>query len=82
MRWATKGRGTLAGRTIADSQLHPELEVVVVGVLRPGGVLLYNPRPNVVLEPDAVLIALGPRRQLDRLEKLAGTRAESVTNVL
>jgi voltage-gated potassium channel len=61
----------LAGRALAAAQVHTELGVVVVGVLRPGGELLYNPRPDVVLEPDAVLIALGPRRQLDRLENLA-----------
>jgi uncharacterized protein with PhoU and TrkA domain len=48
-----------AGRPLADSQLHLEHGVVVVGVLRPGGELLYNPRPDVVLGPDAVLVALG-----------------------
>ena len=41
-------------------------------VLRPNGELLYSPHADVILEPDAVLIALGQRRNLDRLEKLAG----------
>lgn len=61
----------LAGRSLHESQIHPELGIVVVGVLRLGGELLYNPKPELILEPEMVLIALGQRRQLDQLEKLA-----------
>lgn len=66
----------LAGRSIHDSRIHSELGIVVVGMMRPGGELLYSPKPELTLEPDAVLIALGQRRQLDRLEKLAAPADE------
>lgn len=62
----------LAGHSIRHSHVHEQLGIVVVGVLRPNGELLYSPHADVILEPDAVLIALGQRRNLDRLEKLAG----------
>ncbi len=62
----------LAGRALHQAQIRESLDVVVVGVMRPGGELLYNPKPELVLEPETVLIALGQRRQLDRLEALAG----------
>jgi voltage-gated potassium channel len=64
--------GALAGRTLAQTHVHRNLGVVVVGVVRPGGELLYNPPPDTVLEPGAVLVVLGQRRQLDELERLAG----------
>ncbi len=62
----------LCGQTVRGSKLHHDLGVVVVGILRPDGELLYNPPGETLLEADAVLIALGQRRQLDRLEQLAG----------
>lgn len=62
----------LAGQTLRGSKLQHDYGIVVVGLLRPGGELVYNPPGDAALEPDAVLIALGQRRQLDRLEQLAG----------
>jgi voltage-gated potassium channel len=61
----------LAGRSLAHAHVHRDLGIVVVGIVRPGGELLYNPPTDTVVEADAVLIALGQRRQLERLEKLA-----------
>ncbi len=61
----------LAGRSLVQSQIHRDLGIVVVGIVRPNGELLYNPPTDTVVEAEAVLIALGQRRHLDRLEKLA-----------
>lgn len=61
----------LAGRTLAQSPVGRDVGVIVVGIVRPNGELVYNPPPEAVLEPEAVLIALGQRRHLERLEKLA-----------
>jgi voltage-gated potassium channel len=63
--------GKLAGRSLRESRLSQEYGVIVVGVQRPGGELLYAPPGDTVMEPGATLIALGQRRQLDRVEKLA-----------
>ncbi len=61
----------VAGRSLRDSRISQELGVVVVGVQRPNGELLYAPAGDAVIEPGATLIALGQRRQLDRLEEMA-----------
>jgi voltage-gated potassium channel len=63
----------LCGLTVRGSKLQHDFGVMVVGVLRPDGELLYNPPGETPLEAGAVLIALGQRRQLDRLEQLAGS---------
>ncbi len=66
---------SLAGQSLRQARVGADLGVVVVGIMRPGGELVYNPPGDTVMEADAVLIALGQRRQLDQLEKLA-TAAE------
>lgn len=61
----------LAGRSLRQTRMNPDLGIIVVGILRPNGELMYNPTADTVIEADAVLIALGQRRHLDHLEKLA-----------
>ena len=39
---------------------------------------MYNPNGDTVVEPDAVLIALGQRRQLDELERMASEAKDDV----
>jgi voltage-gated potassium channel len=66
----------LAGRSLNQSHIHRDLGVVIVGIVRPGGELLYNPPTDTVVEAEAVLIALGQRRQLEQLEQLAAANLE------
>lgn len=66
-----KPGSALAGKSLTESHIARDLGVVVVGLIRPNGELLYSPPPETVLEPDAVLVALGQRKQLERLERLA-----------
>lgn len=61
----------LAGKSLRDTRVNQELGVIVVGLQLPGGELIYSPAGDAVVEPGAVLLALGQRRQLDRLEELA-----------
>jgi voltage-gated potassium channel len=65
----------LAKQTLRHSRIHPDLGILVVGIMRPSAELLYNPPLDTVIEPESVLIALGQRRHLDQLEKLAGATA-------
>jgi len=64
---------SLVGQSLRHARIGSELGVVVVGILRASGELLYNPPADTVIEADATLIALGQRRLLDQLEKLAAT---------
>jgi voltage-gated potassium channel len=63
----------IAGQSLRQTKIATDLGIVVVGIIRPGGELLYNPPADTVMEPDAVLIALGQRRHLEQLEKLASS---------
>jgi len=67
----------LAGRTLRASRLSEEYGVTVAGVLQPNGVVLNAPTGETLIEPGAVLIAIGHRQNLDRMEHLA---AKTPTN--
>jgi voltage-gated potassium channel len=69
--------GPMAGHTLRQTRIHADLGIMVVGILRPGGELVYNPQGDTVVEADAILIALGQRRQLDQLERLANPAGEA-----
>lgn len=61
----------LAGVSLRESRVGQELGVIVVAVQRPTGDIIYGPSGDVVIEPEAILIALGRRSQLDKLESQA-----------
>ena len=64
----------LVGKTLKESRLHLELGIMVVGIQKPDGELLYTPSGDVVIEAGSVILGLGQKRQLDQLEKLAKPR--------
>jgi voltage-gated potassium channel len=61
----------LAGRSLKDSALRQDLGIIIVAIKKPGGRMVFNPEPATVIEANDLLITLGHRQQLDRLEQLA-----------
>jgi voltage-gated potassium channel len=61
----------LAGRSLKDSRLRQELGIIIVAIKKPDGKMVFNPAPEVPMEAGDLLITLGHRDQLDRLEVLA-----------
>jgi len=64
-------RGSLVGAQIKDNRIRQELGVMVVAVRKPDGKMEFNPRPDTRLEAGDIVIALGHKEQLGRLENLA-----------
>jgi voltage-gated potassium channel len=62
---------TISGRTLKDSRIRQDLGIIIVAIKKPAGEMLFNPASEAVIEPNDVLITLGPRPQLDRLAALA-----------
>jgi voltage-gated potassium channel len=61
----------LAGSSLKDSQVRQDLGIIVVAIRKPDGRMVFNPEPATVIEARDVLILLGHRQQLDRLEAMA-----------
>ncbi|MFO0803571.1 MAG: potassium channel protein [Gemmataceae bacterium] len=64
----------LIGQTLKSSRLHDDLGVIVVALQNPDGTLVYAPASHAVLLAGATVLALGQKKQLDRLEQLANPR--------
>jgi voltage-gated potassium channel len=64
----------LVGRAIKATPIRSELGIIIVAVKKPGGKMAFNPAPDALLEPGDLLITLGHRQQLDRLEAMAAGR--------
>ncbi|HEX5271612.1 MAG TPA: potassium channel protein [Gemmataceae bacterium] len=62
----------LVGHTLKDNQLRERFGVIVVAIKKESGHMVYNPPGDARLEGGDILIALGQRRQLDELDRLAG----------
>jgi voltage-gated potassium channel len=61
----------LAGRTLKDSRVRQDLGVIIVAIKKPDGRMVFNPPSEETMEAGDLLITLGHRDQLDRLETLA-----------
>jgi voltage-gated potassium channel len=61
----------LAGTVIKDSRLRQDQGIIIVAIKKTAGTMIYNPPADAHMEPGDILITLGNRQELDRLEALA-----------
>ncbi|HEU0107302.1 MAG TPA: potassium channel protein [Vicinamibacteria bacterium] len=61
----------LAGRSLKDSRVRQDLGVIIVAIKKPDGRMVFNPPSEETMAAGDLLITLGHRDQLDRLETLA-----------
>jgi len=57
----------LDGKVLKDSGIRSGFDVIVIGIKKPSGRMVFNPGPDVVLQVGDVLIMLGDKEQLVRL---------------
>ncbi|MBI4804706.1 MAG: potassium channel protein [Desulfovibrio sp.] len=59
----------VAGKDLIESQLRQRFNVIVIGIKKPDGKLLFNPQPQVVLEAGDTLILVGGKQNLAEMQK-------------
>jgi len=62
----------LAGKNLVDSDIRQSMGIIIVGIKESDGKMTFNPPPEKIIEPNSVLIILGERPAISRLEKIAG----------
>ncbi len=60
----------LAGRSLRDTQLHADHQIIVVAIKKKEHVLDI-PQANTIIEAGDILVAIGRRDHLDALDELA-----------
>jgi len=61
----------LIGKNIGDSQIRSTFNTIIVGIYRIDSDLIYNPRPDIVLQSQDNLIVIGESDQLEKLQEIA-----------
>jgi len=62
---------TLAGRKLRDTNIRSELDIVIVGIRRADGQMLFNPSGETAIEGGDMLIAIGHPESLIKMNALA-----------
>ena len=65
-----KNHCDIVGKTLAESPLRKDLNIMVVGISKVDGRFIYNPRSNEVIEIGDKLIAIGEINNLMKLNKM------------
>ena len=63
-------KSPLIGKTLADSPIRKELNVIIVAISRKEGKFIYNQQSSVTFEDGDKLIAIGEKDNLNRLEDI------------
>ncbi|MFP4484517.1 MAG: potassium channel family protein [Spirochaetota bacterium] len=67
---AVEPASCLVGQSLRDSPIRKELNIIIVVIHRADGELIYNPSPDVRIEPRDRMIAIGDRVQLEQFAGL------------
>ncbi len=62
---------SLVGKALKDSGIRQKLNTIIVSIKRADGDMIFNPSPGTQIDAGDTLIALGVRRHLEVLEKMA-----------
>jgi voltage-gated potassium channel len=65
----------LASSKLRGSGIRSDLDLIVVAIKKATGRMIYNPSPETEIEAGDILISLGERKNLDKLEELVGFSA-------
>jgi voltage-gated potassium channel len=64
-------RSSLVGKTLVSSGIRQSMGLIIVGIKRPDGHMLFNPAPSTSIDAGAILITLGEPPSIVQLEKIA-----------
>jgi len=62
-------KATFANKTLIDSGIRSEHDLIVVAIKRHKGEMLFNPSPNTEILPGDILVVLGEHNNIQSLEK-------------
>jgi voltage-gated potassium channel len=62
---------SLVAKSLRESRVREILQVIIVAIKKQAGHMQFNPPADAVLEQGDILIAMGHKEQLDRLDQLA-----------
>ncbi len=65
---------TLIDKTLAESEIRNAFNIIIIGIYRQDGDLIYNPRSDEKLTTNDNLIVIGERKELEKLQRIANAK--------
>ncbi len=63
-----KKTSSLVGKTLVESRIRQDFGVIIVAIKKPSGDMIYNPTPNEKLEGGDVIVVIGKKEDLKRMD--------------
>ncbi len=64
-------KSLLVGKSLVTAEIRQSMGIIIVAIKQPDGHMLFNPPSHTVINPHSVLIILGERPAITRLEQVA-----------
>ncbi len=65
---------SLIEKTLAESEIRNAFNIIIIGIYRQDGDLIYNPRSDAKLITNDNLIVIGEREKLEKLQRIANAK--------
>jgi len=62
-------KSELAGCTLRDAPIREKLGLIIIGIKKADGDMIFNPSPDDVIQPGDVLITMGDAENLEKLNQ-------------
>jgi voltage-gated potassium channel len=73
MEEAIIGTGSpIAGKTLVESNIRRDFGIIIVAIKKPDNRMIFNPAPSEVLEAEDVIVAIGKKDDLTKMQKISG----------
>ncbi len=59
-------RSSITGQSIREANLRKRFGIIIVGIKKPSGDMLFNPDPDLIIEEEDILITLGKPEDLEK----------------
>ena len=59
------------GVALKDTNIRSEHDVIVIGIKRAGGEMIFNPSADTIIEERDALVTIGSHKSLEALERMA-----------
>lgn len=66
-----RAKSDLAGKTMLDSSIRQEYDLIIIVIRKPGDEMVFNPKADTILEAGDTLVVVGSARNIKRLERNA-----------
>lgn len=63
----------IAGKTLVDSNIRRNFGVIIVAIKKPDNRMVFNPAPTEILEANDVIVAIGKKEELNKMQHIVVT---------